>query len=463
MERILVINDDQDSRERLLQLVLGEGFEGIGAADAKTGISAALAQHPDVIVCDVSAQIMDGHYVLRAVRDYPETAGIPFILLSGGAQPADLRTSMRCGADDYLTKPFELRELLASVRAQRERHSLLSDLLRSTPAAAEDDTSLIIGAPAMEAVYQRGLRAAQSNLSVLLVGEAGVGKDVLAHALHKASARAKQPFMPLNCASLPESLLEGELFGEHKAGSNGTVSLRPGLFEAAHGGTVFLDEVGDLPMSAQAQLLRVLEERQVVRPGGTTPYAADNRLIAATNRDLEAHCADGNFRSDLFYRIAGVTLSIPPLRDRIEEIVPFAERFARNMCLHLGITRVPTLSHEARQLLLAYTWPGNVRELRSAIEQAVALRAGENIQPEHLPTRIRARSARASERPQSSPVPRLKDNLRNLERQRILDALDHCGGNQSRAAVMLGISRGTLISRLSEYEIVRPRKRVGER
>jgi two-component system, NtrC family, response regulator AtoC len=330
--------------------------------------------------------------------------------------------------------------------------------------------------PCMQQLYDQAELAARSPISILLGGETGAGKDVLARHIHAVSPRSRGPFMALNCAALPETLLEAELFGSEKGAFTGAVQARPGLFEAAAGGTVFLDEVGELPLATQSKLLRVLEERSVMRVGGRSPRQIDVRFVAATNRDLEAYSEQGKFRHDLYYRLSGVVLVVPPLRERKSEIEPLALGFLRQTCEALG--RPPLgLLEDARQRLLAHRWPGNVRELKNAMERAALLCTGSAVASEHLPERVRA-SALAATPPATSPpaepvaasasgaadgaegslMERAQREQREAERQRISQALVDCGGNQRRAADLLGISRRTLVNRLNELDLPRPRK-----
>ena len=457
MKRVLVIEDDEIIRSNILELLEEEGFEGEGAADGKAGVAAALAQPPDVVVCDIMMPVMDGHEVLLTLRDYPETSAVPFIFLTARAQRSDMREGMSLGADDYLIKPFSRTELLESIRARLARQEALLEMLRDTvPSMPREPRSMIVGSPAMEAVYQQAMRAAQSTLSVLLLGETGVGKDVMAHAIHRASPRASHPFVPLNCAALTESLLESELFGYEKGAFTGAQQSREGLFEAADGGTVFLDEVGELPRATQAKLLRVLEDRKVMRVGGRSFREVDVRFIAATNRDLEACASDGNFRQDLFFRIGGVVLTIPPLRERVQEIRPLVERFAEVGAQKLGRARVPRLDDEALAALERYEWPGNVRELRNAVEQMVAMGDAEVITKAQLPARV---LSGGNGRRSAPEVDRLQAEMRDVEKRRVVSALERCGGNQTKAAEILGISRRTLLHRLDEFDLPRPRKK----
>ncbi|HSR98207.1 MAG TPA: sigma 54-interacting transcriptional regulator [Kofleriaceae bacterium] len=342
----------------------------------------------------------------------------------------------------------------------------------------------VVEDPAMRALHDQVARAARSPISVLLLGETGVGKEVLARAIHDRSPRARGPFLELHCAALPPSLLEAELFGHEKSAFTGASQARAGLLEAADGGTVFLDEVGELPAPVQVKLLRVLEDHKVLRIGGRTPKKLDVRFVAATNRDLEAEVAAGRFRQDLYFRLNGVSFVIPPLRERTAEIAPLAERFLAAAGATLDRTAPLRLSPDALRDLEGYAWPGNVRELRNAIDRAAVLASGDIIMPADFPghiTRITGPGAaarlldRASDRASDRAGERMEDRTpdptsdpmgstlpppdSSSERQRILDALESCAGNQTRAAKLLGISLRTLVNRLTEHDIPRPRAR----
>jgi two-component system, NtrC family, response regulator AtoC len=328
------------------------------------------------------------------------------------------------------------------------------------PAGASDD--IVVRDPAMQALYEQVGRAARAAISVLILGETGVGKEVVARAVHHRSPRARGPFLELNCAALPPSLLEAELFGHEKNAFTGANQARPGLLEAADQGTVFLDEVGELPAAVQVKLLRVLEDRKVLRIGGRTPRQLDVRFVAATNRDLEAEVAAGTFRQDLYFRLNGVSFVIPPLRERTAEIAPLAERFLVAAGQTLDRTEPLRLAPEALGYLERHRWPGNVRELRNVIERAAVLASGDLIVPADLPsqlTRVAGSAIRADgSSPPSKPAPRRAPDASAGERERIIDALDRCAGNQTRAAKLLGISLRTLVNRLAEHDIPRPRK-----
>ncbi|APR76147.1 Response regulator of zinc sigma-54-dependent two-component system [Minicystis rosea] len=341
------------------------------------------------------------------------------------------------------------------------------------PVAAED--GFIVRDEAMRKVHDLAARVAQGNISVLLLGETGAGKEVLAEAVHRRSPRRAAPFLRLNCAALSETLLESELFGHEKGAFTGATQAKPGLLETADGGTVFLDEVGEISAAIQVKLLRVLEERKVTRVGALTARAIDVRFVSATNRDLEAEVKRGTFRQDLYFRLGGIPLVIPPLRERRGEIEPLAHLFAGRAASQLG-RPAPRIAPSALAVLEAYAWPGNVRELRNVMERAVVLAETDEITPDHL---LLAGSRPASEAPAAAPEPAatatadlaaparaalasgagLRAELDALERQRILDALSAAAGNQTQAAAALGMSRRTFIARLDEYGIPRPRKR----
>ena len=345
-------------------------------------------------------------------------------------------------------------------------------LLRELSSSAGEP--VVVESPAMQALFATLDRVAVGDVNVLILGETGVGKALVARALHERSRRAGGPFSSLDCAGLSESLLESELFGHEKGAFTGAVSSKPGLLEGAQGGTIFLDEVGELPVGCQAKLLRPLEDRVVQRLGSVKTMPIDVRFVAATNRDLEAEVGKGRFRKDLFFRLDGFTLEVPPLRARREEILPLARAYAQHFAARLG-RPVPALAPEAEQLLVRHDWPGNVRELRQALERAVLLCGQGVIEPQHLrlDRRIQAGEPVAPEvgDPQVSGdttiIPADGDGpddepdeggpVEPEELLRIKRALEECGGNQSRAAKLLGISRKTLIRRLDRYGLPRPR------
>jgi len=465
---ILVVEDDASLRNNVRELLTEEGFDVTCAGSGADGIALAKARVPHLIICDVAMPGVDGHDVLRAVREHPQTAAVPFVFLSARAERADIRAGMNLGADDYLTKPFALSELLEAVTARLRR---LEDLAERTRVAMQRETSasehfapsgsssadgIVVLDPEMRELYAQAARAANSSINVLISGETGVGKEIFARAIHDASPRKEHPFVALNCAALTESLLEAELFGHEKGAYTGANQARIGLLEAASGGTVLLDEIGELPLSIQTKLLRAVEERTVLRIGARSTRSVDVRFIAATNRDLEKESAAGRFREDLYYRLNGMSFVIPALRQRPREIAPLCRVFLARARAENGRQAPLGISPEALELLEAHGWPGNIRELRNAIERAAVLCAGELVLPEHLTPRIRG-----SESPPTRDDRRaeLRGNASAPDRERILDALEKCAGNQTRAAELLEMSRRTLVNRLNELGIPRPRKR----
>ncbi len=484
MNKVLVIEDDEGIRSNVLDLLEAEGFEGIGAVDGESGVALAVQQLPDLVICDISMPGIDGYEVLEILSMKPTTAAIPFVFLSARAERADVRRGMALGADDYLTKPFTRVELLDAIRVRLQR----SQRSRSTPAAAEapsptspqvltrppkpgarGEERVVVADPAMQALFGQLERVARGPISVLILGETGVGKEIVAEQIHRASGRRGR-FVALNCAALTETLLESELFGHEKGSFTGAVAAKEGLFESADGGTVFLDEVGELPLGTQVKLLRVLEDHKVMRVGGREARKIDTRFISATNRDIEREAAQGGgFRQDLYFRLSGMTFEVPPLRARQADISPLVDSFLASSARAMGRTHVPTLSPEALQVMLSYGWPGNIRELRNVIERAVLLCDGSQVEPEHLPSKLVDGAAPVGARnepnaeageDEGDPRARLLGQLEELDRQRIIGALAQCAGNQSKAAELLGISRRTLVTRLTDYDVPRPRKRV---
>jgi two-component system response regulator AtoC len=335
-------------------------------------------------------------------------------------------------------------------------------LLGRDASTTGESQSGVVVSPRLRQIYQQVDRVAAGDIAILVLGETGAGKDVLANHVHQASRRVQGPFVRINCAALAESLIESELFGHEKGAFTGSTGAKLGLLETARGGTVFLDEVGEIPLGIQAKLLQVIEQKQVLRVGGLTPHPIDVRFVAATNRDLEREAERGTFRQDLYFRLAGFTVVMPPLRERRDEILPLALHFLARVQPASAVRFSP----EAEELLTSYSWPGNVRELRHVVERAVLLCSGSLVTPDHLPAEkmrstliVRQAAAPVAVEPTSDetlpPLPADKQR----ERDRILEILTEVGGNQSEAARRLGVSRSTLITRIEEFGLRRPRKR----
>ncbi|HET7500877.1 MAG TPA: sigma 54-interacting transcriptional regulator, partial [Kofleriaceae bacterium] len=358
-----------------------------------------------------------------------------------------------------ITASWGLAEFPADGRTAEEMIAVAQPVAEDRGPALSAPVGRVVVDPLTQELFRVAERIAAGDISVLIVGETGVGKEVMAEEIYRRSRRSSRPFLRLSCGALSETLLESELFGHEGGAFPAAAGDRPGLLETASGGIVLLDEIGELPMSLQVKLLRVLEDKQVRRLGGMRSYPLDLRFIATTNRDLEKHAARGLFRQDLYYRLAGTTLEIPPLRHRTGDIEPLARGFLDQASRHLGVPA--TLSPEALAWLRAYRWPGNIRELRHVIERAVLLAGASPITPAHLPV-----GKVGTERPRSTPPADAEDKDRPIdeteERRHIIEVLTACGGNQSRAAKQLGISRGALIRRLERYGILRPRRDDGK-
>ena len=373
---------------------------------------------------------------------------------------ADIRAGIAIAPEDGRTVDELLERSRAALRQARTPGALVM-AAKAAPPQARGDGDQIVAAPAMRRIYALVDRIADSSLSVLILGETGVGKEVVAEAIHSRSSRRAGPLVKINCASLPENLLESELFGHERGSFTGADRRKIGFFEAAGGGSIFLDEIGEMAPALQAKMLRVLERKVITRVGGTDEIPVDVRIIAATHRDAEAEVRAGRFREDLYFRLAGFTLAVPPLRDRVEEVVPLAQHFARRVAEELG-QPAPQLSEDAQLALRSHDWPGNVRELRNALERAVVVQTGGTITAEDLPDRVCDAGRRARPPlPDGSIRDQLRDQLADLERAAIVEALETFGGNQTRTAQRLGISRRALIYKMERLGLKPPPAKSG--
>ena len=350
---------------------------------------------------------------------------------------------------------LELRIANSKIQALMERVEEENLELRREVAGQRIDERIIGDSAAIKATLRKIEQVADTDTTVMLLGETGTGKDVLAEAIHERSARRERTLVKVNCAALPSELIESELFGHEKGAFTGALQDQPGVFEAADGGTLFLDEIGEMGPTIQAKLLRVLEDRCVTRVGSRKVRHVNVRFVTATNRDLATEVEEGRFRKDLYFRINSAVLRIPPLRERSSEVAALAQLFLAGAVRELDLPVVPVFAPETLHALRDYEWPGNVRELRNSVERSVAMCRGAEILPEHLPEQI-VGSAQA---PARTSMDRLQSEMNDLERKRIVNALEECGGNQTKAAEVLGISRRTLVSRLDAYGLPRPRKR----
>ena len=425
---ILIVDDEASQRRLLGGFVESLGFHSQEAGSAEEALAMIRSHAPDMVLLDVRLPGMTGIEALPEIRKIADK--LPVLLITAYADLRQAVAAVKSGADDYLAKPIDLDELEAAI----------ADAIGRTEQAVgekripELPSWLICESRAMRRVFETAAVVAPSNAPVLILGDSGVGKEVVAQMIHQWSSRAAGPLVAANCAGLPESLIESELFGHTKGAFTGASQTREGYFRAADGGTLFLDEIGELPLHLQPKLLRALESGQITPVGSDEPIQVDTRLIAATNRDLAKEVQEGRFRDDLYYRINVVELIVPPLDERQDDILPLARRFAIEFAG--GPVR---LSPQAVQCLLAYRWPGNVRELRNAIQRSCLLCRGDVILPEHLPPKVASLAST-----DAAPSGRLSQ----VERAAILDTLEECGGNRTHAAKKLGISRRALIYKL---------------
>jgi two-component system response regulator AtoC len=457
---VLVADDDRTIRRNLVRLLESEGYHALEAADGAEALARIRSEAPDAVLLDLKMPGRGGLDVLGELG--PALADLPVIVVTALGGSAAAIEAMRRGAYDYLTKPFDLDEVLLTLkralrqralafevkelRAQRDR-----DASESPEDGAGGEPELIGPSAAMREVFKAIGRAAATDAAVLIVGESGTGKELVATALHQHSDRAGGPFIRVNCGALPEGLIESELFGHERGAFTGADRQKPGRFERAAGGTIFLDEVGELPQSAQAKILRVLQQREFERVGGTEILRTDARVVSATHRDLSKDVAAGRFREDLYYRLNVARIVIPPLRDRPQDIPPLAEHILRRVERRHGWGEL-SLSPEAVSALQIRPWPGNVRQLENVLARAVIFARGRTILPEHLDVDELSDITIPNSSDDAGSVP-LRALLAEVERRAIQRALIACGGNRTRTAERLGISRRQLFDKIREYDI----------
>jgi DNA-binding NtrC family response regulator len=452
MATILIIDDDDAFRDGLAETVHDLGHTPVEARSGEEALDRLREQTtPDCIFLDFRLPGADGLSVLESLRGLPGLPHVPVVMLTAYATSDNTIGAMRLGAYEHLTKPVgrdEIATLLERILAARTDQPApkASQAFADEPPSREPQ--LLGISEAMRDVQKRLGRAASTNSTVLITGETGTGKEVAARVLHRASARAHGPFVAVNCAAMPADLLESELFGHGKGAFTGAHAERGGRFEEAHGGTLFLDEVGDMPLAMQAKLLRVLQEREVTPLGTNRTVAVDVRVVAATHRDLSAMVAAGTFRQDLSYRLNVIPLHMPPLRERVADILPLAEHFLAALGTPARSAR-KHLSAEAQRLLVGFTWPGNVRELANAIERANALAPAALLTREDFAFLFDSGTSATDAFPASLLELPLTDALAQVERTLIRRALALADGNRAEAARRLGISRQSLYTRLA--------------
>jgi DNA-binding NtrC family response regulator len=448
---ILVVEDEAKMR-RLLELQLGEeGFVVHSAPDAETGLQLLVREKPDLVVTDLRLPGMSGLEFLQAVKRV--NAALPVVIMTAHGTVESAVEAMKVGASDFVTKPFSLAELVLVIRKELDSHRLREEnrSLREELGHRYAYDNIVAQSAKMQAVLALVERVAPTNSTVLLGGESGVGKDLIARAIHEHSQRASGPFIKINSTAIPENLLESELFGYEKGAFSGAGTSKQGKFELADKGTLFLDEIGDVPGAIQVKLLRVLQDREFERLGGTKTVKVDVRLVAATNRDLRAALEEGTFREDLYYRLNVVAIDIPPLRDHKEDIPAlanfFLERYAKD-----SAKPVTAITPDAMKKLMDYHWPGNVRELQNIIERGVTLSSGTTLDSADIYLDDQAA------RPVSGAPHVLPPGmtLEQWEDETIREALRRAGGNKSQAARALGLSRNALRYRLSKLGVADP-------
>ncbi len=447
--RILVVDDEEIVRESLGGWLEKDGYHVEVAADGPSALARLEAEPWSILICDLKMPGMDGLQVLEeAKKKLPDLA---VVIMTAYATVDTAVSAMKLGAYDYLMKPFDPEELSLMMQKIVGQQSLVREnaVLRQALEKQHTFRDLVSRSGAMQAVFELARSAARANSTVLILGESGSGKEVLARAIHAESPRAAAPFVEVSCAALTESLLESELFGHERGAFTGATARRKGKFEVAHGGTLFLDEIGDIGPKLQLDLLRVLEERRFNRLGGNEPIEVDVRIIAATNRDLKKAVASGTFREDLFYRLDVIPITLPPLRDRKEDIPLLVDRFLERLSIEMK-KPLEGVSTEAMEALLDQPWRGNVRELRNVLERGAVVARGPVVQLGDLGLPPKG-AAQAPAQGGAGPLPSLDE----VEKRHIASVLASTGGNVSQAARVLGIDRVTLYNKMRKYALRR--------
>lgn len=445
--KTILIADDDESLRRVIEYNLSnKGYRILLANNGNEALNIFKSEDVDIVITDIQMEKVDGLELLEEIKRLKSNALVIMITAHGSIETAV--KAMKLGAYDYITKPFDRDELQIIIEKAQNLQSLMSENIRLRQELA-DRFSLdnIIGASSkMKRIYDMVARVAKSDSTILLQGESGTGKELIARAIHFNSSRAKKPFITVNCSAIPENLMESELFGHVKGAFTGAIKDKAGKFEAAEGGTIFLDEIGDVRKDLQVKLLRVLQEKSIDKVGSTQDINVDVRVIVATNILLETAIEEGKFREDLFYRISVIPILLPPLRERKDDITLLVQHF---MTKHGG--NDCKMLPEALDILNRYDWPGNVRELENIIERAIVLKEEDNvISPEDIPDHIKRKQSSSQ---MSLEIPDEGLNLEEVEKALIINAMNKAGQNQTRAAELLNISRQTLIYRMQKYDI----------
>ncbi|MCY1078584.1 sigma-54-dependent transcriptional regulator [Archangium lansingense] len=455
MAKILVIDDEANLRKVLAAILRRDGFDVTVAVDGEQGLAEFNKNGADIVVTDLVMPKAGGMEVLRSVN--AANPDVPVIIITAHGTVDSAVEAIKAGAFDYITKPFDQAELSAVIAKAAKAHDVAQ---RSVRADAKARAAIIGESPQLQEVFKIIDKVADTPSTVLINGESGTGKELIASALHGASSRRDKPFIKINCAAIPHNLLESELFGYERGAFTGAVTSKPGRFELADGGTLFLDEIGEIPVEMQVKLLRALQEGEFERVGGIKTTRVDVRLIAATNRDLQAEIETGRFRKDLYYRLAVVPIVLPPLRERRADIPTLAGHFVEKYNRKLN-KKIEGISDDAMALLQAYSWPGNIRELENLIERVLLFADGPFITAKDLPEPVRqgpataAPALSAAHLEASTGEGGLKDIVRmkaaELEKDLITKALEETGGNVTRAARLLQISRKSLQTKMKEF------------
>ncbi len=448
--KILIVDDDESHRRMLEAVLTAEKYAVAHAEDGRQAVSAVEDRFYDLILMDVRMSRMGGIEALKQIKEI--SPGIPIIIMTAYASVGTAVDALKSGAYDYLTKPLDIDELkiLVDKALQFRRLEQENRHLRERIGDQFDFSNIIGRSAAMKKLFETVSLVAPTEATVLIVGESGTGKELIANAIHQNSPRRDKPFITVNCAALPETLLESELFGHEKGAFTGATGRKQGRFRQAHTGSIFLDEIAEMSSALQPKLLRVLQEQSFEPLGGAQTIQVDIRVIAATNRRLETEIETGRFREDLYYRLNVVTLPIPPLRDRREDILLLVDHFLKKYA-EKNRRLIKGFAPRTTDLLMRYSWPGNVRELENAVERAVILARGDMINPEDLPDAIRITDP--EDESTAAPSFRPGKSLKEMEKEMILQTLEGTEGNRTRTAEILGISRRTLQMKLKAYGV----------